>query len=96
MDAAVRQFSSQVEAFAVAAVFSVRNPAHERRVRERIRAAAAKPVTCSHELSSRLDAPQRALTAALNAPLTPQIRHLLEALGQCAGARGHLRTVDDR
>jgi len=42
--AAVRQFGSQVEAFAVASVFSVRNPAHERRVRERIRAAAAKPV----------------------------------------------------
>jgi N-methylhydantoinase A/oxoprolinase/acetone carboxylase beta subunit len=82
VDAAVRQFGSQVEAFAVASVFSVRNPAHERRVRERIRAAAAKPVTCSHELSSRLDAPQRALTAALNARLTPQIRQLLEALGE--------------
>ncbi len=49
---------------------------------ELIRAAAAKPVTCSHELSSRLDAPQRALTAALNARLTPQIRQLLEALGE--------------
>ncbi len=33
VDAAVRQFGSQVEAFAVASVFSVRNPAHERRVR---------------------------------------------------------------
>jgi N-methylhydantoinase A/oxoprolinase/acetone carboxylase beta subunit len=33
-------------------------------------------------LSSKLDAPQRALTAALNARLTPQIRHLLHALGR--------------
>jgi len=39
-------------------------------------------VTCSHDLSSKLDAPQRALTAALNARLTPHIRHLIEALGR--------------
>ena len=39
-------------------------------------------MTCSHELSSQLDAPKRALTAALNARLTPQIRHLLEAINQ--------------
>jgi N-methylhydantoinase A/oxoprolinase/acetone carboxylase beta subunit len=49
-------------------------------VRERIRALSRHPVTCSHELSSQLDAPKRALTAALNARLTPQIRHLLDAL----------------
>jgi N-methylhydantoinase A/oxoprolinase/acetone carboxylase beta subunit len=60
----------------------VRNPAHERRAHDLIRAACAKPVTCSHELSSKLDAPKRALTAALNARLTPQIRHLLDALAQ--------------
>ncbi len=82
VDAAVAEFGSTVEAFAVAGLFSVRNPAHERRVRDRIRSRSTKPVTCSHELSSKLDAPQRALTAALNARLTPQIRHLLEALGR--------------
>ena len=80
IDAAVREHGAQVEAFAVASMFSVRNPAHERRARERIRAICPKPVTCSHELSSQLDAPKRALTAALNARLTPQIAHLLEAL----------------
>src|SRR5580658_4895367 len=42
IDAAVREFGAQVEGFAVAAMFSVRNPAHERRARERIRAACAK------------------------------------------------------
>ena len=82
IDAAVRTYASQVEAFAVAGMFSVRNPAHERRARERIRALCDKSVTCSHELSSQLDAPKRALTAALNARLTPQIRHLLEALAE--------------
>jgi N-methylhydantoinase A/oxoprolinase/acetone carboxylase beta subunit len=88
IDAAVREFGAQVEAFAIAAMFSVRNPAHERRARERIRAACAKPVTCSHELSSQLDAPKRALTAALNARLTPQIAHLLEALGRVLECEG--------
>ncbi len=80
LDAAVAEVVPAVEAFAVAALFSVRNPEHERRVRERIRAHSRLPVTCSHELSSQLDAPKRALTAALNARLTPHLRHLLEAL----------------
>ena len=80
IEAAVREHDSRVEAFAVASMFSVRNPAHERRARECIRAVSSRPVTCSHELSSQLDAPKRALTAALNARLTPQIAHLLEAL----------------
>src|SRR3984957_374813 len=80
IDAAVEAFGPKVEAFAVAAQFSVRNPSHEKRVRDRIRSLSGKPVTCSHELSSKLDAPKRALTAALNARLTPHIRHLLGAL----------------
>lgn len=85
VEAAVRAHGAQVEAFAVASMFSVRNPAHEQRVRERIRAVCGKPVTCSHELSSHLDAPRRALTAALNARLTPQIARLLEALRAVLG-----------
>ena len=80
--AAVRDFGPRVEAFAVAAQFSVRNPEHELRVRERIRALCGKPVTCSHELSAQLNAPKRALTAALNARLVPHIRHLLDAVSQ--------------
>ncbi|MFZ0497867.1 MAG: hydantoinase/oxoprolinase family protein, partial [Steroidobacteraceae bacterium] len=82
VEAAVRDLGSRVEAFAVAAQFSVRNPEHELRLRERIRALCDKPVTCSHELSAQLNAPKRALTAALNARLVPHIRHLLEAVGQ--------------
>jgi len=79
---AVTLHEARVEAFAVAANFSVRNPAHELRARKLIRASTPKPVTCAHELSSKLDAPRRALTAALNARLTPQIRHLIEALSR--------------
>lgn len=82
IEAAIREFGPRVEAFAVAAQFSVRNPEHELRIRERIRALCGKPVTCSHELSAQLNAPKRALTAALNARLVPHIRHLLDAVGQ--------------
>ena len=82
VQAAVAGFGGSVEAFAVAGMFSVRNPAHELRVRELIRAGCGKPVTCSHELSAQLDAPRRALTAALNARLTPQIRHLMDSVGE--------------
>src|SRR5579859_4692027 len=80
VERAVSEFDARVEAFAVAANFSVRNPAHELRARQLIRSLSRKPVTCAHELSSKLDAPRRALTAVLNARLTPQIRHLIEAL----------------
>jgi N-methylhydantoinase A/oxoprolinase/acetone carboxylase beta subunit len=80
--AAVRQNDARVEAYAVAANFSVRNPQHESRARQIVRSLSHKPVTCAHELSSKLDAPRRALTAVLNARLTPRIRHLIEALAQ--------------
>jgi N-methylhydantoinase A/oxoprolinase/acetone carboxylase beta subunit len=76
----VRRLDPAVEAFAIASLFSVRNPAHELRARAVVRELTHKPVTCAHELSSKLDAPRRALTAALNARLTPQIRHLVEAV----------------
>jgi N-methylhydantoinase A/oxoprolinase/acetone carboxylase beta subunit len=82
IEAAVIAHEMRVEAFAVAANFSVRNPAHELRARQIIRGLSQKPVTCAHELSSKLDAPRRALTAVLNARLTPQIRHLIEALSR--------------
>lgn len=88
IEAAVREHAPRVAAFAVAGMFSVRNPAHELRARDRIRALCDRPVTCSYELSSQLDAPKRALTAALNARLTPQIRALLEALGRVLAHEG--------
>ncbi|HVN98968.1 MAG TPA: hydantoinase/oxoprolinase family protein [Steroidobacteraceae bacterium] len=80
LEAAVRGCAARVEGFAVASCFSVRNAAHELRARALIRSLSDKPVTCAHELSSKLDAPRRALTATLNARLTPQIRHLVDAL----------------
>jgi len=59
----------EVSAFAIAAQFGTRNPAHELAAREAVRMATGKPVTCSHELSAKLGGPKRALTALLNARL---------------------------
>ncbi len=68
-----------VTAFAVAASFATRNAAHETTVRDLIRDVKGKPVTCSHELSSALGGPKRALTAVLNARLIGMIDGLITA-----------------
>jgi len=67
-----------VSGFAVASQFATRNPAHELRAAEMIRAATGKPVSCSHHLSARLNGPKRALTAVLNARLIGMIARLIE------------------
>lgn len=68
-----------VDAYAVSAMFSVRNPSHEIAIRDWLLAKTSKPVSCGYELSSALDAPRRALTAVLNARLIPLIHNLLNA-----------------
>ena len=67
-----------ISAYAVAAQFATRNPAHELAVMEMIRAATGKPVSCSHHLSAKLNGPKRALTALLNARLIGMIARLIE------------------
>lgn len=67
-----------ISAYAVAAQFATRNPAHELEVSEMIRAATGRPVSCSHHLSAKLNGPKRALTALLNARLIGMIARLIE------------------
>ncbi|WP_119269974.1 hydantoinase/oxoprolinase family protein [Taklimakanibacter deserti] len=82
LGAALERIGGKCDAFAVAASFAVRNPAHEHLIREAITSSTGKPVTLSTELSSALDAPRRALTAALNARLISRISLLIEAVGR--------------
>ncbi|MBD9374424.1 hydantoinase/oxoprolinase family protein [Rhizobium sp. ARZ01] len=82
LDAALPELAASVSSFAVAGYFAVRNPAHEQRVRDRIREISHLPVTCSHELSSKLGGPRRALTTLLNARLVSMIDRLI---GACEG-----------
>ncbi len=78
----VNKHAHAVEAFAIASQFAVRNPAHERAAREFITRQTSLPVTISTELASALDAPRRALTAALNARLISRISLLIKAVQQ--------------
>jgi N-methylhydantoinase A/oxoprolinase/acetone carboxylase beta subunit len=80
LEHALDEHAKNVEAFAVAAQFAVRNPAHETRAREIITVRTGKPVTVSSELSAALDAPRRALTATLNARLIARIADLIDAV----------------
>ena len=88
LDRALSDLEGSVDAFAVTGMFAVRNPGHEVAVRDRVRERTGRPVTCSHELSSRLDGPRRAMTCVLNARLVPIIQRLLEASERSFDALG--------
>ena len=87
-DAAIRTHAPKVAAFAISAYFSVRNPAHEIALRHLVRELTDLPVSCGHELTSKLDAPRRALTCALNARLIPQLQQLVRAVLGLLAERG--------
>ena len=70
-----------VSGWAVAGQFATRNPAHELRVAEVISEVTGAPVTCSHQLSARLNGPKRAVTAVLNARLIGMIDRLIARAG---------------
>lgn len=86
--AAIERHGADVAAFAVAARFSVRNPGHERAVRDLVRALGDRPVTCSHELTAQLDGPRRALTAVLNARLVALVGQLVVSARALLARRG--------
>ena len=88
LEAALPELAQSVSGFAVCAYFSTRNPAHENAARELIRERAGLPVTASHELSSKLGGPRRALTTLLNARLISMIDRLVAATEGFLAARG--------
>ena len=88
LEQAMPKLGTEVSAFAVAGYFAVRNPEHELRVRDLIRERTGLPVTCSHELSSKLGGPRRALTTLLNARLVTMIDRLVGASARFIEARG--------
>jgi len=85
---AIDEMAPSVCGFAVGGMFAVRNPTHEQALRDLAIERTGKPVTCGHELSSKLDAPKRALTTVLNARLIPQLQHLIEAVQGIMKDRG--------
>ena len=84
--AAIEGEKDSFGAYAVAAHYSVRNPAHERRAQEIIHEVTGCPVTASCDLSEALNGPRRALTAAFNARIISMIVSLVDAVrGALAG-----------
>ena len=77
-----------VSGFAVAGVFATRNPTHELEVARIIQERTGAPVTCSHQLSARLNGPKRALTAVLNARLIGMIDGLINRAADTLAAIG--------
>ncbi|MEP2717384.1 hydantoinase/oxoprolinase family protein [Pseudophaeobacter sp.] len=69
--------SAGVSGFAVASVFATRNPGHELEAARIIGEMTQAPVTCSHQLSAKLNGPKRAVTAVLNARLIGMIDRLI-------------------
>lgn len=88
LETALPDLAQSVSAFAVCSYFATRNPAHEIAACELIRSIAHLPVTSSHELSSRLGGPRRALTTLLNARLIAMIDRLVEATEGFLAQRG--------
>ena len=86
--AALPSLADTVSGVAVASYFAVRNPEHEIAVRDIIRERTGLPVTCSHELSSKLGGPRRALTTLLNARLISMIDRLVNATEGFLAKRG--------
>ncbi len=73
-----------VAGYAVVGQFGVRNPSHELAVLEWIQANRTRDgvqpaVTCSHELTAKLNGPKRAVTSVLNARLIGLITSLVTA-----------------
>ena len=79
LEKAAHDLKHDVSAFAVASHFATRNPEHELQARDLLRDITQLPVTCSHELSSSLGGPRRALTAMLNARLINLLENLIQA-----------------
>ena len=76
----IRTQNEHVSAFSISSIFGTRNSAHEKRLRDLVHELTDKPVACGHELVSRLGAPKRALTAALNARMILYIRVLIDSV----------------
>lgn len=87
LEAALPGLGETVSGFAVCAYFATRNPAHEIAARDLIRERTGLPVTTSHELSSKLGGPRRALTTLLNARLISMIDRLVAATENFLQAR---------
>ena len=82
----IKRCSQLVESFAVSGYFSIRNPEHELRIKALVEKLTNMPVTCAHELTSRLNSVSRAVTVGYNAKLIPLLKDLLRDIDRALKA----------
>lgn len=88
--AAIRELidAEQVEALALVSTFACRNPDHEVALQRIAAENCDLPVVCGHELSNDLGAIERAVTASLNARISPVVVELVQSVEAALKARG--------
>ncbi|MCQ2069649.1 MAG: hydantoinase/oxoprolinase family protein [archaeon] len=80
VDSSIKCFEGKVDAVTVSGYLSVRYPAHEKTVSDRVKDILNVPVVCARDLTSKLGFEQRTTTAIMNARLLPIIDDLLESV----------------
>lgn len=88
LEAFANEYGNNISAIAIAGHFATRNPEHEIAARDLLREKTGCPITCSHELSSELGGPKRALTALLNARLIDMLDRQINATDNIIKASG--------
>jgi N-methylhydantoinase A/oxoprolinase/acetone carboxylase beta subunit len=76
----MKSVADQVDAVALSTLFSVRNPEHEKALKNMITSQWELPVVCGHELSTQLGFHERTHTAVLNAKLIPIMADLIQSV----------------
>lgn len=76
---AVNKLKDKVDALAISAYASVRNPCHELQVKTIAEQCTELPVFCAHELTGSLGYEERTITAVLNAGLIGIVRDFVVA-----------------
>lgn len=74
----IDQIKDKVDSLVVSGIFSIRNPEHEKKIKEIAWKKLGIPIICAHELSSELGFIERTETAILNAHLLPIIDDLIK------------------
>jgi N-methylhydantoinase A/oxoprolinase/acetone carboxylase beta subunit len=76
----IKELNGVVDAYAVAANYSIRNHEHEQRAKHIVQHLSGRPVTASTELSDGLNGPLRALTATFNVRIVSLIIDLVRSV----------------
>jgi N-methylhydantoinase A/oxoprolinase/acetone carboxylase beta subunit len=74
---AVIENKNDIDSFGVVCFFGSRNPSQEIRAQEIIEKIIDVPVTCGHDLTTKLNSVLRAQTVAINASLIPLLKSLI-------------------